>query len=692
MLIPLVADMLAAQQVSGMASAPTAHYFCTFCDLDFDDIDILDHNEWPEKDVEHIHHYASLWKNATNEKEWKTLFEATGLRWSPLLRLPYWNPALYTVVDSMHALDLNLIQIHCHQLFQIDVEVMGGDGTTNAPHQDKRAHYSKVDKRSFDECLQHICDNRPDLFNELMNIHRRVLFAVCDHYKILGNRHCLVIRTRSVLARNIQEWRNSNIQDVLAFLSSDAHVLQNEEIGVTDINLQQCTAKQNLYDAIIESINDSSEKFERLSSFIPQQPSSRVVLGKDLMEAIWDGMCHTRLPGWIHPIPHNWGTVKRGKLSSDNWRVIGTIHLPITLIWKWRNETGRKQLLLQNFMNLVSAVNIANLCSTSRWKAAKYRELMTSYVLGMKELFPDQRLWPVHHMAIHIGDILDLFGPVHAYSSPYYECYINFFHHINTNQKIGELETTFMRTAVRAANIHAVLADDNTLRENVFELIKTMDAIEKKDIRGFRQATLLDPTKLTTFTNSKGSGHKFTLDAGNYQLLVDLLDHQSAPPRRPPAKVFCLDEVSYRGVLYGASGSHGDQNSNIYFCSPQGVRSGSELTHSQEAETIERIFRISDTSHDGILDDSVFLVVREYPRLTVIMNARIQDPYFKYGQFARYLCEASLTITRVIRLTHVVSHVTLTAMSEDYEHLLHVLPVDHLMLTFHDDDGDQGSN
>ena len=37
----------------------------------------------------------------------------------------------------------------------------------------------------------------------------------------------------------------------------------------------------------------------------------------------------------VHPSAHmkapsNWGTATHGKLSTNNWRVIGAIHLPIT--------------------------------------------------------------------------------------------------------------------------------------------------------------------------------------------------------------------------------------------------------------------------------------------------------------------------------------------------------------------------
>jgi hypothetical protein len=155
------------------------------------------------------------------------------------------------------------------------------------------------------------------------------------------------------------------------------------------------------------------------------------------MECIWADMKRTQLPSWITPAPPNWGTPSRGKLSANNWRVICTIHLPMSLIWLWKEETSRKRDLLDNFMDLVCAVRIANMRVSSPDQVAAYRKHISRYVEGLQKLYPHENLRPTHHAAIHIGDLLHHFGPVHAYSSPFYERYISFLHHINTNNKIG---------------------------------------------------------------------------------------------------------------------------------------------------------------------------------------------------------------------------------------------------------------
>lgn len=155
------------------------------------------------------------------------------------------------------------------------------------------------------------------------------------------------------------------------------------------------------------------------------------------MTAIWDDMTRTQLPSWVSPAPPNWGTAKRGKLSADQWRVICTVHLPITLIRLWGLGSDREKDLLVHFMDLVNAVRIANLRVSSQTQVEAYNFHILRYVSNIERYYPDTHLLPTHHVALHIGDGIELFGPVHARSTPFFERYINFLHRVNTNQKLG---------------------------------------------------------------------------------------------------------------------------------------------------------------------------------------------------------------------------------------------------------------
>jgi Transposase family tnp2 len=128
-LVPVVSDMPAARQAGGFAST-TATFFCTLCSLKIQDIENLDRSTWPERDVgEHIQ-FARRWRDAQTIKEQETLFKDHGIRWSPLLDLPYWNPILFTAIEPMHVFDAGLFQTHCRQVWGIDTTALSGDGLT----------------------------------------------------------------------------------------------------------------------------------------------------------------------------------------------------------------------------------------------------------------------------------------------------------------------------------------------------------------------------------------------------------------------------------------------------------------------------------------------------------------------------------------------------------------------------------
>ena len=163
------------------------------------------------------------------------------------------------------------------------------------------------------------------------------------------------------------------------------------------------------------------------------------ILGRDVMTAVWKDMARTQLPSWVTDVPHNRGTAARGKLSANNWRVICTVHLPITLIRLWGNDDApedRKDKL-ENFMDLVRAVQIANLRSISKEDIKLYESYIHRYLTGFKTLYKRAKVKPIHHAALHYGDILQGFGPAHTHGAAFYERHIHSMQSENHNMKLG---------------------------------------------------------------------------------------------------------------------------------------------------------------------------------------------------------------------------------------------------------------
>ncbi|KAF9455342.1 hypothetical protein BDZ94DRAFT_1316338 [Collybia nuda] len=259
---------------------------------------------------------------------------------------------------------------------------------------------------------------------------------------------------------------------------------------------------KEVFSAVIEKIGSDKVALETFASYHTPKPLKHAVLGIDIMEAVWADMKNTQLPSWIGTVPHNWGTAACGKISADNWHVICTVHLPITLIRLWAQETGCRKDILANFMDLVAAVRIANMHVSTQNQIIAYNQTIERYVTGLQRLYPNFKLKPTHHVSLHIGDILWLFGPVHSHSAPFFERYINFLHRINTNQKLGELESTFMCAATKSTNICTILAEDEDIRQVVLKMVNEIEATSLEDVQGFRRASMLDHTLSNWYTNS----------------------------------------------------------------------------------------------------------------------------------------------------------------------------------------------
>lgn len=119
-LIPLVCDLPALRKTAGFAGHSSKH-LCSFCPLPKDDIGNLNRSTWPVRRTraEHIR-IATEWRDADKARR-DELFEAHGLQWSELLRLPYWDPTRFAVLDSMHNLFLGELRHHCMNVWGIDI-------------------------------------------------------------------------------------------------------------------------------------------------------------------------------------------------------------------------------------------------------------------------------------------------------------------------------------------------------------------------------------------------------------------------------------------------------------------------------------------------------------------------------------------------------------------------------------------
>jgi len=67
------------------------------------------------------------------------------------------------------------------------------------------------------------------------------------------------------------------------------------------------------------------------------------VLSEEEMEEIWSDIQSMVTPSWMVSVPSNLGSPDHGKLKADQWRALGTIYFPISLIRLWRMNRIEKR-------------------------------------------------------------------------------------------------------------------------------------------------------------------------------------------------------------------------------------------------------------------------------------------------------------------------------------------------------------
>lgn len=126
-MVPLVCDLIGARTVAGVGPHQHTYMLCTCCTRGQDDIE--DTRPAEPRDLESHIVAATAWRDAESTHEREKLFNSNGIRWTELLRLGYWNPILYVVVDSMHNLYLGLLQRHIRDFWGIHTKLDDGDAS-----------------------------------------------------------------------------------------------------------------------------------------------------------------------------------------------------------------------------------------------------------------------------------------------------------------------------------------------------------------------------------------------------------------------------------------------------------------------------------------------------------------------------------------------------------------------------------
>lgn len=151
-LITLICDLPAMRKAAGFAGH-TSSWLCTFCKQRKQDIANLNPETWIMRSKEEYRAQALRFKHAANADTQKFEFTKTGIQWSELLRLPYWDPTKFAVMDSMHNLFLNNIHNHCRYIWNMN--------ESSRPYKNMSPHSKDKQKEWIDAIAAKLRSSKP---------------------------------------------------------------------------------------------------------------------------------------------------------------------------------------------------------------------------------------------------------------------------------------------------------------------------------------------------------------------------------------------------------------------------------------------------------------------------------------------------------------------------------------------------
>ena len=89
----------------------------------------------------------------------------------------------------------------------------------------------------------------------------------------------------------------------------------------------------------------------RTQNETPQMLKQGAVLIPEEISKLRSDIEHMYTPSWLTSVPINLGQPDNGKLKADQWRILGTTYLPVSVIQLWEkleDDDQQCNFILQN--------------------------------------------------------------------------------------------------------------------------------------------------------------------------------------------------------------------------------------------------------------------------------------------------------------------------------------------------------
>jgi hypothetical protein len=338
----------------------------------------IDLSAWTPREGAVVCVQADRWLNTRTKSGREALATQHGVRWTPLLRLPYWDPVKHVLLGFMH----NWLE----GMLEVQLRILWGIG---APDEVQKATREMEQDEMFSEL------DISDSASELDDLRKEAKEAA------------------EQAANEMQE--DSPSPSCSATLSSSATPTP--------------TSNAYQFDASDEDKNDDDDP-DYVDPSIGNFNDSQIA-------AIRNCITNISLPTWVQRPPVNLGEKTHGVLKASELLTLFSCIFPLIIpeFWHLPEATNLDRSHLESFHHLIAAMNIVCSFKTSNQDADAYTHHYIEYRLSIRNLFPQFRQHPNHHMAMHNGAQMKYWGPLPSLSEFPGERMNGMLQNINTNRR-----------------------------------------------------------------------------------------------------------------------------------------------------------------------------------------------------------------------------------------------------------------
>ncbi|KIY61093.1 hypothetical protein CYLTODRAFT_480573, partial [Cylindrobasidium torrendii FP15055 ss-10] len=396
--LPLIADLQASRKTSGSLSH-SAEQFCWFCLCVKSDLDELDDTQWTLRTGVHVRQQARDWFNAKTKTLRNSLASENGVRWTPLHRLPYWDPVKHVILGFMHNWLEGVLQ---HQL-----RAVWGIGRNSS--RAREAKDKDEDKKPMD------IDEPPGT------------------------------------PATVGEPPTPSSRGSPTPTPETPH-------ASTTTRLRRPLLPPDVLDHDEEDNSDEEDGGAATDEYEDPGLSENDAMSDDGLHLIRQCISTVLLPTWVHRPPSNLGEASHGKLKAADYLSLFAIIFPLSLpeVHPLPGVRTNKQQQLEMFYHLAASTFIVTDFKTSEADADIYTYHYVAYRKDLQRLFPATQSVPNHHYAMHNAALMKHWGPLPSLSEFPGERLNGIFQKVKTNKHLSDISLTMMRQTARNAHFQAL--------------------------------------------------------------------------------------------------------------------------------------------------------------------------------------------------------------------------------------------